>query len=95
MDEEYQDTGYVDLNIQNNMDILFPPDTLRKYCNLREGPELVKHRTDMWFSLCKQSCVTGSTCFKAVGFGSLRQQQQHFDTFVLGKDPKPVTEEVQ
>ena len=95
MDEEYKDTGYVDLNIQNNMDILFPPDILQKYCNFRECPKLVKQRMDIWFSLHKQGHVTGSTCFKAVGFGLLREQQQHFDTFVLDKDPKPVTEEVQ
>ena len=43
----------------------------------------------------QKSCITGSTCFKAVGFELLREQQEHFDTFVLDKDPKPVTEEVQ
>ena len=73
MDEEYQDTGYVDLNIQSNKDLLFPPEILQKYCNLRECPELVRQRTDMWFSLHKESHVTGSTCFKAVVFGLLRE----------------------
>ena len=51
MDEEYQDTGYVDLNIQINMDILFPPEILQKYCNIKECPELVKQRTEIWFHL--------------------------------------------
>ena len=94
MDEEYQDTGYVDLNIQSNMDILFPPEILKKYCNLSECPELVKQITEEWYNLCKESRVTGSTCFKAVGFGLLREQQEHFDTFILKRDPKPVSEEV-
>ena len=31
MHEEYTDTGHVDLNIQSNMDILFPPEILKKY----------------------------------------------------------------
>ena len=46
MDEEYQDTGYVDLNIQSNMDILFSPEILKKYCNLSKWSELVKQRTE-------------------------------------------------
>ena len=56
---------------------------------------MVKQRTDIWINLWKESHVTGSTCFKAVGFGLLREHQEHFDSFVLQKDAKPVSAEIQ
>ena len=95
MKEEFQDTGNVDLNVQSNLDILLSPEILQQYCNLKECPEFVKQRTDMWFNLRRESRVTGSTCFKALGFGLLREHQEHFDTFVLKKDPKPFSTEIQ
>ena len=32
--------------------------------------------------------ATGSTCYKAIGLGLLREQQEHYDEYILGKKPK-------
>ena len=71
---------------------MFPPEILEKYCTLKECPELVKQiKTNIWFQLWKESRLTGSSCFKALGFGLLREVQQHFDEFILHKDPRQMS----
>ena len=32
--------------------------------------------------------VTGRTCYKAIALGLLREQQEHYDEYILGKKPK-------
>jgi hypothetical protein len=39
----------------------------------------VEKRTDRWLQLRKESRVTGSTLFRALGLATLREQQEHFD----------------
>ena len=38
--------------------------------------------------------VTGSTCYKVIGLGLLREQQEHYDEYILGKKPKEKSKEL-
>jgi hypothetical protein len=48
-------------------------------------PQFTKQRTQAWFDLREGSRVTGSTMFKALGLGLLKEQQQHYDKVIKGK----------
>ena len=39
-------------------------------------PKTIKQRTEQWFELRKESRVTGSTLFRALGLGKLMEQQE-------------------
>ena len=53
----------------------------------------IPQRKDKWFQRRRDAVVTGSTCNAALGLGKLKEQQQHFDTFVLKKDKEHPDEE--
>ena len=55
----------------------------------------VKQRTERWFEIRSKALVTGSTCNVALGLGQLKQQQNHFDKVVMGKDKPPISEDQQ
>lgn len=38
----------------------------------------IKQRSDIWLTIRKDSMVTGSTCNKALGLETLKQQQLHY-----------------
>ena len=66
------------------------------YIHLRETNESqtnvdtrhIRQRTDAWFQLRSTAKVTGSTLNNAIGLGSLKVQQEHFDSVVYN-NPKP------
>lgn len=60
-----------------------------------DDSRLIPQRTDKWFELRNTAMVTGSTCNKALGIGTLKQQQQHFDTVINKVDKADVSETVQ
>ena len=39
--------------------------------------------------------MTGSTCYKAIGLGLLCESQEHYDKFILNKQPKEISKEMQ
>ncbi|CAC5399604.1 unnamed protein product [Mytilus coruscus] len=55
---------------------------------------ITKQRTDQWLELRKESRITGSTMFGALGLGTLKDQQEHFDRVHRGIE-KPVSDELQ
>lgn len=46
----------------------------------------IKQRATEWFNIRKQARVTGSTLNAAAGPGTLKQQQEHYDTVVMQKE---------
>ena len=84
----YKEVGTVDLLEQPNYDVLLPTDILQNYLDLDCNPEIVKQRSDKWLELRMNARVTGSTCYKAIGLGLLREQQEHYDEYILRKKPK-------
>jgi hypothetical protein len=62
----------------------------KKDCSLSEilldakDSSITKQRTDRWLQLRKESRVTGSTLFRALGLATLREQQEHFDCVYYG-----------
>lgn len=57
-------------------------------------PRYVKQRSDIWFEVCKQACVTGSTLHSAIGLRGLKEKQNHFTKFIENVD-SPISEEIQ
>ncbi|XP_071139869.1 uncharacterized protein [Mytilus edulis] len=55
---------------------------------------MIKQRGDEWFELRKGSRITGSTIFRGIGLGTLKEQQQHYDKAFHGKET-PVSAELQ
>lgn len=57
-------------------------------------PRYVKQRSDIWFEVRKQACVTGSTLHSAIGLRGLKEKQNHFTKFIENVD-SPISEEIQ
>ncbi|CAC5369861.1 unnamed protein product [Mytilus coruscus] len=53
----------------------------------------IKQRSNEWQRLRKESRITGSTIFRAVGLNTLKDQQEHYDR-VFRLIEKPVSEEL-
>ena len=94
-EDQYCDIGNVNLLEKSNIDILFPPHQLCTNYDLCENPNWTKQRSNMWYDMHKKAKVTGSTCFKAIGLGLLRQAQEHYDKYILHKPRKEVSTELQ
>ena len=70
------------------------------YIHLRESKENqdvintrhIRQRTDAWLKLRSTAKVTGSTLNNAIGLGTLKAQQEHFDSVVYN-NPKPAPSE--
>ena len=73
--DSYKELGTVDLLEQPNYDVLFPTDIMHNYFDLHSNPEIVKQKSEKWLQLRMNARVTGSTCYKAIGLGLLREQQ--------------------
>jgi hypothetical protein len=56
--------------------------------------QFTKQRSERWHRLRDNSRVTGSTLFKALGFGTLKEQQEHYEKVFLHKKPS-IPDEVQ
>jgi hypothetical protein len=53
----------------------------------KTDPQVTKQRTPAWHDLRDGSRITGSTVFKGLGLGTLKQQQEHYDKVFKGKHP--------
>ncbi|CAG2209236.1 unnamed protein product [Mytilus edulis] len=49
---------------------------------------ITKQRSDEWFRLREKSRLTGSTFYKGLGLGKLKDQQTHYDKVYRGKEPE-------
>ena len=78
----YKEVETVGLLEQPSYDVLLPTDILQNYLDLDSSPEIVKQRSDKWLELRMNAKVTGSTCYKAIGLGLLREQQEHYDEYI-------------
>ena len=52
------------------------------------NPRSIKQGSELWHRLRSSAKVTGRTAYKALGFESLKKQQEHFD-YVFCKQDKP------
>ena len=86
--DQYCGIGNVNLLEKCNIDLLFPPHLLCTNYDLCENPNWIKHRSIMWHDMCKKAKITGSTCYKAIGLGLLREAQEHYDEYILHKARK-------
>ena len=77
----------VDLNRQENYHCLIdtPPNAIFHQITPRE----IKQKTPQWHEIRNTARVTGSTMHRALGFDTLKNQQQHFNVHVLGKEAPP------
>ena len=82
-------SGRLDLEMQRNHRILLKPNIIEAANPgfLDDNPKYVKQRTPEWFNLRRQSRLTASTMYNALGFRTLKSQKDHYDEFVLGKLP--------
>ena len=55
-------------------------------------PSTTKQKSDDWFNLRKNACVTGSTANRAIGLGKLKVMQAHYDKVQTGKDTSQFNE---
>ena len=86
--DSYKEVGTVDLLEQANYDVLLPTEILEKYLDLDSNPESVRQSSDKWIELRRNARVIGSTCYKVIGLGLLRETQEHYDEHILGKKTK-------
>lgn len=59
-----------------------------------DDPRITKQRSLAWDNLRKNSRITGSTIFKALGLDTLKEQQKHHDKVYKGID-EPISEDLQ
>ena len=80
----------------NNFQLL-PPEIVQYVLNLDDDMNIqfVKQCSEKWFQIRKQARVTGSTLNAALGFDTLQKQKQHHYIHVRGRQPPPVTDELQ
>ena len=80
----------------NNFQLL-PPEIVRYVMNLEDASnvQFVKQRSEEWFKLRKKARVTGSSLNAAIGLDMLQKQKEPHYTHVRGRQPSPVTEELQ
>ena len=91
----YCDIGNVNLLEKSNINILFPPNQICTNYDLCENTNWIKQRSKMWYDMQKKAKVTGSTCFKAIGLGLLREAQEHYDEYILHKPTKKPSPQLQ
>ena len=83
---------HVLLENQSNFWSLLSPDYLEEFLEDECNHIFVKQRSDLWFHLCEQAVVNGSSCFDATGLNTLAAQKNHCRKFIL-KEQQEVTEE--
>ena len=57
--------------------------------------QFIQQKTERWFAIREKSMVTGSTCNTAIGLNKLKNQQEHYDKFIMKKGIREVAEHVQ
>ena len=68
--------------ILRSLETLQLDDFLLKYL------QYMKQRSELWYSLCKECSVTGSTLHSSIGLRTLKEQKEYFKKFI-SKIDKP------
>ena len=58
---------------------MLPPETISDFFDLVDNTIFVKQCSEVWFTIREKCHVTGSTLNNAKGYGTLQQQNDHFD----------------
>ena len=74
----FRKSGPILLDTMLNSWILRSPETLQLDDFLKKYPQYMKQRSKLWYSLCKECCVTGSRLHSAIGLRTLKEQKEHF-----------------
>ena len=78
--------GPILLDSMLNSWILRTLETLQLDDFLLKHPVYMKQRSELWYSLCKECSVTGSTLHSAIGLHTLKEQKDHFKKFIWKVD---------
>ena len=78
--------GPILLETMLNSWILRHPKTLQLDDFLKKYPQYMKQRSELWYSIHKECCVTGSTLHSALDLRTLKEQKEHFKKFILKID---------
>ena len=84
----FRKSGPILLDTMLNSWILRSSETLQLDDFLKKYPQYMKQMSELWYSLCKECCVTGSTLHSAIGLRTLKEQKEHFKK-VISKIDKP------
>ena len=76
-------TGSVVLANESNVRLLHEAHHLARFIDFNVHPQYVKQRSEHWMHLRKQSLITGSTIYSALGFRGTEEMKLHFREFVL------------
>ena len=88
-EHSFRKWGPILLDTMLNSWILRSPETLQLDDFLKKYPEYMKQRSELWYSIRKESCITGSTLHSAIGLRTLKEQKEHFKKFI-SKIDKPI-----
>ena len=85
----------VKLSTQMNVRRLLSVDYVSRHIDIQARPHLIKQGSDQWKEFRKQSHITGSTAYNALGFRGFSKVKEHFNEFVYKRQPKPFPPDVQ
>lgn len=94
-DAHFSTENHVSMGSLSNVKLLNDPDYINPRLNIEMNSHLVKQRTPLWYKLRKKAYITGSSCYRAIGLSTLKEQQNHFREFVLDLNMPPVHPQVQ
>ena len=95
-ENSFHKRGPILLDTMLNLWILRSPETLQLDDFLLKYPQYIKQRSELWYSLCKEYSVTGSTLHSAIGLRTLKEQKEHFKQFISKVDkPTEITKAMQ
>ena len=75
-------SGPILLDTMLNSWILRGPETLQLDDFLKKYLQYMKQRSELWYPLRKECCLTGSTLHSAIGLRTLKEQKEHFKKFI-------------
>ena len=85
----FKQNGPVLLDSAQNSWILRHPDTLYINNFLVKYPKFLKQRSDLWLEMRTKCLTTGSTMHSALGLRTLKEQKEHYKTFVSKTSSPP------
>ena len=94
--KDYQRGLNVQVNLQMQGNYICLRELEENITNTQSCKEIADHlkqRSPEWFKLRKKACVTRSTMFRALGFGSLKDQKAHIAK-TFGQEEENVSPEL-
>ena len=85
----------VKLSTQMNVRRLLSVGYVSGHIDIQASPHLIKQGSDQWKEFRKQSHITGSTAYNALGFRGFSKVKEHFNEFVYKRQPKPFPPDVE